>query len=106
MKELEFDVEIEGRIHCPSEEILSGKDFVQLRDGPFDLDIVFAPDGFNSYEEPLPMKKIIDGLPILSIEGIIKAKEAAGRKKDLNELDDQKAFAAWRRDMRRRNALD
>ena len=32
-------------------EIIRGKDFVQLTDGPFDLDLVFAPDGIESYEE-------------------------------------------------------
>src|SRR5439155_4655870 len=26
-------------------ELLRGKDFVQLKNGPFDLDLVFAPDG-------------------------------------------------------------
>ena len=28
-----------------SGEIQRGKDFVQLKNGPFDLDLVFAPDG-------------------------------------------------------------
>src|SRR5437879_5584732 len=27
------------------EEIISGKDFVQIKSGPFDIDLVFAPDG-------------------------------------------------------------
>lgn len=29
------------------EEVERGKDFVQLRYGPFDLDLVFAPDGIS-----------------------------------------------------------
>ena len=28
-------------------EIRRGKDFVQLKNGPFDLDLVFAPDGIE-----------------------------------------------------------
>src|SRR6266496_2021464 len=28
-----------------ADEIVRGKDFVQLKNGPFDLDLVFAPDG-------------------------------------------------------------
>jgi hypothetical protein len=32
-------------------EIIAGKDFVQLTNGPFDLDIVFAPDGIENYAE-------------------------------------------------------
>src|SRR5207302_2188109 len=30
-------------------EIERGKDFVQLKSGPFDLDLVFAPDGIESF---------------------------------------------------------
>ena len=30
-------------------EIRRGKDFVQLKDGPFDLDLVFAPDGIERF---------------------------------------------------------
>ena len=30
-------------------DIIAGKDFIQLTNGPFDLDIVFAPDGIESY---------------------------------------------------------
>src|SRR5687767_1327192 len=32
-------------------EILRGKDFVQLKNGPFDLDLVFAPDGIERFED-------------------------------------------------------
>lgn len=28
-----------------------GKDFVQIKSGPFDIDLVFAPDGIENYEE-------------------------------------------------------
>lgn len=31
-------------------EILRGKDFVQLKNGPFDLDLVFAPDGIETFD--------------------------------------------------------
>ena len=96
LKELgfEFDVDREGRGVSPSKEILDGKDFIQLK-GPFELDIVFAPDGFESYREALPMKRIVDGLPVMSIDGIIRTKTAAGRKKDRNDLDDLRSFRDW-----------
>src|ERR1700722_9063714 len=32
-------------------EIERGKDFVQLKNGPFDLDLVFAPDGIERFED-------------------------------------------------------
>src|SRR5215475_11807861 len=31
-----------------AQEIARGKDFVQLKNGPFDLDLIFAPDGISS----------------------------------------------------------
>jgi hypothetical protein len=96
LKELgfQFDIEINGQLNSPSNEILSGKDFIHLQQ-PFELDIVFSPDGFESYEEALPMKRMLEEYPVMSVEGIIKTKTAAGRKKDLNDLDDLQLFAAW-----------
>lgn len=91
-----FDVTTDEGLQSPSFEISEAKDFIQLK-GPFELDIVFAPDGFESYEEALPMKRIIDGFPVLNIDGIIKTKTAAGRKKDMNDIDDLKLFRAWLR---------
>src|SRR5213595_2558076 len=32
-------------------DIVRGKDFVQIKEGPFDIDLVFAPDGIESYED-------------------------------------------------------
>jgi hypothetical protein len=34
-----------------SAEIERGKDFVQLKNGPFDLDLVFAPDGIEKFAD-------------------------------------------------------
>src|SRR6266851_3939185 len=39
-------------IDCVLEaEIIRGKDFVQIKNGPFDIDLVFAPDGIENYDE-------------------------------------------------------
>jgi hypothetical protein len=32
-------------------EITRGKAFVQLKNGPFDLDLIFAPDGIETFAE-------------------------------------------------------
>ncbi|MCR4315156.1 MAG: hypothetical protein NUW37_02275 [Planctomycetes bacterium] len=32
-------------------EILRGKDFIQLKNGPFDLDLIFAPDGIEKFDD-------------------------------------------------------
>jgi len=100
-----FDIESDGLCQAPSADILAAKDFIQLK-GPFELDIVFAPDGFESYEEALPMKRLVDGFPVMSIEGIIRTKAAAGRKKDLNDLDDLRLFAAWLKNKEPKNAQE
>jgi hypothetical protein len=33
------------------QEISRGKDFIQLRNGPFDLDLIFAPDGIERFDD-------------------------------------------------------
>ncbi len=63
------------------DNILEGKDFIQF-DIPFELDLIFTPDGFDDYSEALKYKKYIQGIPVMSISGIIRSKKAANRKKD------------------------
>ena len=72
-------------------EVLAGRDFIQFRE-PFDLDIVFAPDGFESYDDAEAFKKEVDGCPVMSLEGILKTKRAAGRIKDRESLTRLQAF--------------
>ena len=43
------------------EEIVRGKDFVQLKDGPFDLDLVFAPDGIERFEDAFGRRVEVEG---------------------------------------------
>ena len=44
-------------------EIERGKDFVQLRNGPFDLDLVFAPDGIETFEAAWRRRVEVEGFP-------------------------------------------
>ncbi len=76
-------------------EIESGKDFVQLRYGPFDLDLVFAPDGIETFAEAERRSLIIEGIPVCHIDDIIRSKEATGRVKDRESLPRLKAFRDW-----------
>ena len=46
--------------------ILRGKDFVQLKVGPFDLDLVFAPDGIESFTSA-KKRAIQEGLSLIHI---------------------------------------
>ncbi len=81
LRELEFEINEET-----AEQIIKGVDFVQLKQGPFDLDLVFAPDGIESYAEAKKRMILIDGFPIANIRDIIASKKASGRQKDLNDL--------------------
>lgn len=75
------------------EAIIQGKDFVQIKSGPFDIDLVFAPDGFENYDEIQARSVRIKQFPVANIEDIIKSKEAAKRERDLRDLPLLKEFA-------------
>lgn len=67
-------------------EIIRGKDFVQLKNGPFDLDLVFAPDGIESFEEAKSRAVQEDIFPVANLRDIIASKKASGRMKDRLDL--------------------
>jgi hypothetical protein len=69
-----------------NQEIISGKDFVQIKSGPFDIDLVFAPDGIENYEEAKQRADTSSGFPVASINDIIASKRAANRARDAIEL--------------------
>lgn len=77
------------------QEIERGKDFIQLRDGPFDLDLVFAPDGIETFEEADRRALTVEGMRVCHIDDIIRSKEAAGRVRDRESLPRLKAFRDW-----------
>jgi hypothetical protein len=74
-------------IHSTLEqEIVAGKDFVQIKTGPFDVDLVFAPDGINNFEEA-KARGLTEGIfRVANLRDIIASKRASGRKKDEVEL--------------------
>jgi hypothetical protein len=81
LRELDFEIDKEM-----ADKILKGVDFVQLKQGPFDLDLVFAPDGIDSFEAAQKRMIVIEGFPVANIRDIIASKRALGREKDLNDL--------------------
>ncbi|MFM7520317.1 MAG: hypothetical protein ACKO9B_07585 [Planctomycetota bacterium] len=67
-------------------DIIAGKDVIQLTSGPFDLDIVFAPDGIESYAEA-KRRSVTEGIfPVANIRDIIASKRASNRMKDRMDL--------------------
>ena len=77
------------------EELQRCKDFNQIRSGPFDLDVIFAPDGIETFEEAEARRVVIDGLPVCHIDDIIRSKEEANRVKDRESLPRLRAFRDW-----------
>lgn len=74
------------------DEIVTGKDFVQIKSGPFDIDLVFAPDGIEEYDEAKRRMDSSSGFPVLNIRDIIASKRAANRDRDRIELPLLEAF--------------
>lgn len=74
------------------EEILKGKDFIQLRNGPFDLDLIFAPDGIEKFEEAWERRLVVKGYPVCHLDDIIRSKDKANRVRDREALPRLRAF--------------
>jgi len=84
-----------------AEEIRRGKDFVQLKNGPFDLDLVFAPDGIERFDDAWKRHVEVEGFPVCHLDDIIASKEATHRRKDIESLPRLRSFREYW--MRRRN---
>lgn len=96
---LELGFELTGE---QTAEIRRGKDFVQLKNGPFDMDLIFAPDGIETFEDAWERHVEVDGFPVCHPDDIVASKEAASRVKDRESLPRLKAFRDyWRRQARR-----
>ena len=79
-------------------DIRRGKDFVQLKNGPFDVDLVFAPDGIERFDDAWRRGADINGCPVCSIEDIIASKQAANRAKDRATLPRLRSFRDYLRE--------
>lgn len=87
LRELGFDL-----TDAQAAEIERGKDFVQLKNGPFDLDLVFAPDGIERFENAWKRHVDVEGFPVCHLDDIIASKAASGRQKDRESLPRLRSF--------------
>jgi hypothetical protein len=76
-------------------EIARGKDFVQLKNGPFDLDLVFAPDGIERFEDAWQRHIDVEGFPVCHLDDIIASKAATNRAKDRESLPRLRSFRQY-----------
>jgi hypothetical protein len=77
------------------QEIRRGKDFIQLRNGPFDLDLIFAPDGVERFENAWQRRVDRDGFPVANIDDIVASKQSANRQRDRESLPRLLKFREW-----------
>ncbi|MEE9294438.1 MAG: hypothetical protein V3W34_05670 [Phycisphaerae bacterium] len=76
-------------------DIQRGKDFVQLKNGPFDLDLVFAPDGIERFEDAWQRHVDVEGFPVCHIDDIIASKTASNRRRDRESLPRLRSFREY-----------
>ena len=68
-----------------ADEIARGRHFVQLKNGPFDLDLVFAPDGIETFADAWRRRVEVEGLPDIELVRADQINQAYERvvKKDV-----------------------
>jgi hypothetical protein len=76
-------------------DIERGKDFVQLKNGPFDLDLIFAPDGIERFGDAWSRHVDVEGFPVCHIDDIIASKAATNRRKDRESLSRLRSFREY-----------
>lgn len=86
--------------HQQAEEIIRGKDFIQLKNGPFDIDLVFAPDGIEKFSDAWQRHVDVEGFPVCHPDDIIASKQSANRVKDREVLPRLIAFRDYWQRMR------
>lgn len=89
LRDLEFHIDEETE-----RALLGGKDFVQIKDGPFDVDIIHAPDGIESFTVAKSRRVMEDIFPIANLRDIIASKKASNRRKDRVDMELLEEFAA------------
>lgn len=76
-------------------DIERGKDFIQIKNGPFDLDLIFAPDGIERFEDAWRRRVEVEGFPVCHIDDIIASKAAANRVRDRESLPRLRSFREY-----------
>jgi hypothetical protein len=90
LRELGFDLTA-----AQAAEIERGKVFIQLKNGPFDIDLIFAPDGIERFEDAWRRHVDVEGFPVCHPDDIIASKAAANRERDRESLPRLRAFREY-----------
>ena len=79
------------------EQVRRGKDFIQLKNGPFDVDLIYAPDGIERFTDAWARRVEVEGFMVCRIDDIIASKRAANRQKDRESLPRLEDFRTYLR---------
>ncbi len=67
--------------------ILSGSEIILMKDGPFALDLIHAPDGIDNFASAKARSVMENGrFPVAALDDIIASKRATGRVKDMSDV--------------------
>jgi hypothetical protein len=77
------------------ENTARGKDFVQLKNRPFDLYLIFAPDGIERFEDAWQRHVEVEGFMVAHLDDIIASKQATNRVKDRESLPRLESFREY-----------
>jgi hypothetical protein len=72
------------------------------KNGPFDLDLIFAPDGIERFADAWQRHVEVEGFPVCHPDDIIASKAATNRQKDRESLPRLRSFREYW--MRHRNS--
>ena len=79
-------------------KIEQGKALIQLRTGPFDMNVIFTPDGIEGFDDAWSRGIEIENIPVCSLDDIIESKRAANRLRDRESLPRLEAFRQYQRE--------
>jgi hypothetical protein len=78
-----------------ADQIRRGKDFIQLKNGPFGLDLIFAPDGVERFADAWRRRVDVEGFPVRHIDDSIASKAATNQQKDRESLPRLRSFREY-----------
>ncbi len=78
-----------------AQEVRRGNVLIQLKNGTFDLDLIFAPDGIERFEDAWTHRVDVEGFPVCDIDDIVRSKQATNRQKDKESLPRLLSFRDW-----------
>jgi hypothetical protein len=76
-------------------EVARGKDFIQLKNGPFDLDLVFASNGIERFADAWQRRVEVEGFPVCHIDDIIASKVTTNQVKERESLPRLRSFREY-----------